>query len=109
VVIFNIILHSLMQMKNQASYLINSNEYDIVLFQPSIGWVHLGPLGTEVSNSPIVPTPGDFEDGKYGDMMIGRGDRSTRRKPSSVPLCPPHILHAVPGREPGPPRWESSD
>jgi hypothetical protein len=28
-----------------------------------------------------------------GGMSIGRGNRSTRRKPASVPLCPPQIPH----------------
>jgi hypothetical protein len=26
-----------------------------------------------------------------------------------VPLCPPQTPHALPRREPGPPRWEASD
>jgi hypothetical protein len=26
-------------------------------------------------------------------MRIGRGDRSTTRKPAPVPLCPPHLPH----------------
>jgi hypothetical protein len=33
-----------------------------------------------------VPTPGDYDDGEIGGMMIGRGNRSTRRKPAPVPL-----------------------
>jgi hypothetical protein len=31
---------------------------------------------------PIVPAPGDCEDGEFGGMKIGRGNRSTRRKPA---------------------------
>jgi hypothetical protein len=27
------------------------------------------------------------------EWMSGRGNRSTRRKPAPMPLCPPHILH----------------
>jgi hypothetical protein len=27
--------------------------------------------------------------------MIGRGNRSTRRKPAPVPLCPPQTPHAA--------------
>jgi hypothetical protein len=68
----------------------------------------LGPLGTTATNRPIVPAPGDY-DGEIGGMMIGRGNRSTRRKPAPVPLCPPHTPHAVPGRDPGLPQWEASD
>jgi hypothetical protein len=52
------------------------------------GGVQLGPLGTATTNRPIVPAPVDF-DGEIGGMMIGRGNRSTLRKPAPVPLCPP--------------------
>jgi hypothetical protein len=31
--------------------------------------------------------------GAIGGMKIGRGNRSTRRKPALVPLCPPQIRH----------------
>jgi hypothetical protein len=47
-------------------------------------WVHLA-----------LPAPVDYDDGKIGGMMIGRGNRSTRRKPAPVPLCPPKIPHAA--------------
>jgi hypothetical protein len=53
------------------------------------GGVQLGPLGTSATNWPIVPVPGDYEDGEFGGMMIGRLNGNTRRKPTSVPLCPP--------------------
>jgi hypothetical protein len=66
--------------------------------------VQLGPLGTAATNRPIVPTPGDYDDGEISGMMIGRGNRSARRKPAPAPLCPPHTPHALPGRGPGPPR-----
>jgi hypothetical protein len=59
------------------------------------GGVQLGPLGTVATNRPIVPAPGDFDDGEIGGMMIGRGNRSTQRKPSPVPLCPPQNPHAA--------------
>jgi hypothetical protein len=49
------------------------------------GW---SPVG---STRPIVPAPGDYDDGEIG--MIGRGNRSTRRKPAPVPLCPPQTPH----------------
>jgi hypothetical protein len=54
----------------------------------------LGPLGTEATNRPIVPAPGDYVDGKIGGI-IGRGNRSTRRKPAPMPLCPPQTPHAA--------------
>jgi hypothetical protein len=28
-------------------------------------------------------------------MMIGKGNRSTQRKPAPVPLCPPQTLHVA--------------
>jgi hypothetical protein len=48
----------------------------------------LDPLGTAATNRPTVPAPGDYDNGEIGGM-IGRGNRSTRRKPAPVPLCPP--------------------
>jgi hypothetical protein len=40
-------------------------------------------------NRLILPAPGDYDDGETGGMMIGRGNRSTRRKKiAPVPLCP---------------------
>jgi hypothetical protein len=41
----------------------------------------LGPLGTSATEWPIVPAPGDCDDGEFGGMKIGRGNRSTLRKP----------------------------
>jgi hypothetical protein len=73
------------------------------------GGVQLGPLCTVATNGPIVPAPGDYDDGEIGGMMIGRGNGSTRRKRAPVPVCPPQAPYALPGREPGPPRWEASD
>jgi hypothetical protein len=69
----------------------------------------LGPLGTSATNWPIVPGPGDYDDGEFGGMLIGRGNRSTWREPAPVPLCPPRIPHDPARREPGPPSWEASD
>jgi hypothetical protein len=40
-----------------------------------------------------MPAPGDY-DGEFGGMT-GRGNRSTRRKPAPVPLCPPQTSHAT--------------
>jgi hypothetical protein len=56
------------------------------------GGVQLGPLGTAATNRPIVPAPGYHDDGEIGGMMIVQ-----------------HKPHMLPGREPGPPRWEASD
>jgi hypothetical protein len=51
----------------------------------------LGPLGTSATEWPIVPAPGDYDDGEFGGMKIGRGNWSTRRKPAPAPLCPLQI------------------
>jgi hypothetical protein len=37
---------------------------------------------------PIMRAPGDREVGEFGGMKIGRGNRSTRRKPAPASLCP---------------------
>jgi hypothetical protein len=54
----------------------------------------MGPLGTMATNRPIVPAPDDYDDGEI-DGMIGRGNRSTRRKTAPMPLCPPQTPHAA--------------
>jgi hypothetical protein len=59
------------------------------------GGIQFGPLGTAATNWPTVPAPGDYDDRETGGMMIGRGNRNTRRKPAPVPLCPPQTLHAA--------------
>jgi hypothetical protein len=51
----------------------------------------LGPLGPSATEWPIVPDPGDYDDGEFDGMKIGRGNRSTRIKPAPAPLCPPQI------------------
>jgi hypothetical protein len=56
------------------------------------GGVQLGPLGTVATDWPIVPAQGDYDDGEFCGMKIGRGIRSTRRNPTQAPLCPPQIL-----------------
>jgi hypothetical protein len=38
------------------------------------GGVQLGPLGTVATNRPIVPAPGDYDDGETGGMMNGKGN-----------------------------------
>jgi hypothetical protein len=58
------------------------------------GGVQLGPLGTAATNRPIVPALGDYNDGEIGGM-IGKRNRSTRRKPAPVPLCPAQTPHAA--------------
>jgi hypothetical protein len=55
------------------------------------GGVQMGPLGTSATEWTIVPAPGDYEDGEFGVMKVGRGNRSTRRNPAPEPLCPSQI------------------
>jgi hypothetical protein len=55
----------------------------------------IAPLGTAATNRLIVPAPDHYDDGEIGGRMIGRGNRSTRRKPTPVPLCPPQTPHAA--------------
>jgi hypothetical protein len=73
----------------------------------SCGGVRLSPLCTYVTNWPIVPAP---DDGAVGGMRIGRRNRSTRRKPAAMPLCPPQNPHDVTWTvKTGPPWWEAGN
>jgi hypothetical protein len=67
--------------------------YDFFLIGMVGGGVQLGPLGPAATNRPIVPAPGDYDDGEIGGM-VGRGNQSTQRKPSPV-LCLPQTPHAA--------------
>jgi hypothetical protein len=54
------------------------------------------------TNWPIVPGQDDDDGcGAVGGMRIGRGNRSTRRRPAPVPLCPPQITYDDVGSNPG--------
>jgi hypothetical protein len=57
--------------------------------------VRLSQFGTAATtfllNQPQMIDDGDC--GAIGEMKIGRRNRSTRRKPAPVPLCPPQIPH----------------
>jgi hypothetical protein len=61
------------------------------------------PLGTAATAGllyqPQVIDDGDC--GAIGGMKVGRGNRSTRRKPTPAPLCPIQIPHdqTLPGLE----------
>jgi hypothetical protein len=51
----------------------------------------LGPLGTSATEWPIVPVPGDYDDGEFGGMNTGRETEVLGEKPALAPLCPPQI------------------
>jgi hypothetical protein len=60
-----------------------------------LGGVRLSPLGTSATVG-LLYQPPMIDDDDYravGGMRIGRGNRSTRKKPAPVPLCPPQIPH----------------
>jgi hypothetical protein len=64
-------------------------------FLVSLGRVKLSPLGTSATVG-LLYQPRMIDDDDYGavgGMMIGRGNRSTRRKPAPVLICPPQIPH----------------
>jgi hypothetical protein len=54
-------------------------------------WVHL--VRRPIFGLLYQPRIIDDECGVVGGMKIGRGNRSTRRKPTPVSLCPPQIPH----------------
>jgi hypothetical protein len=78
----------------------------IFLIRTLGGGVHTGSTRHRGHYWPIVPAPGDCEDGEAGGMNgFDRGSRSIRREPAPTPLSPPQI----PLARPGPTWWEASD
>jgi hypothetical protein len=71
-----------------------------------------GTLGTEATTGLLYQLRmiGDGDCGEIGGMKIGRGNRSTRRKPAPAPLLSITKSHMTrPGFEPGMSQWEGSD
>jgi hypothetical protein len=69
-----------------------------LFFLVSWGGVRLSPLGRRplfglVYQPRMIDDDHDDECGAVGGMRIGRGNRSTRRKPAPMPLYPPQIQH----------------
>jgi hypothetical protein len=58
-------------------------------------WGGTKSLGTAATSGLLYITQMIDKDdcGAIGGMKIGRGNRSTRRKPAPAPLCPPQIPH----------------
>jgi hypothetical protein len=54
-----------------------------------------GTLGTAATTGLLYQSRmiGDGDCEELGGMKIGRGNRSTRRKPAPAPLCSPQIPH----------------
>jgi hypothetical protein len=74
----------------------------------SVGGVQSGPTRYVCHFWPIVPAPGDCEDGEFGGMKTGRRNRSTWRQSAQCYFVH-HKSHLTKhGRETGPPRWEAS-
>jgi hypothetical protein len=68
------------------------------------GGVQLGPLGTAATNKPIVPAPGDYDDGEIGGMMMAG---ETEVLGENLPQC--RFVHHKPHMPARTPRWEASD
>jgi hypothetical protein len=71
-------------------------------------WVHLvcRPLSGRLYQPQMIY---DDECDAVSGMRIGRGNRSTRRKPAPVLLCPPQIPHDLTWDQTGPPQWEAGE
>jgi hypothetical protein len=52
-----------------------------------------GTLGTATTTGLLYQPRVIGDCGEIGEMKIGRGNRSTRRKPAPAPLCQPQIPH----------------
>jgi hypothetical protein len=68
------------------------------VFHKSVGFfsgVGLSPLDTAAISGQLYKSQmiDEGDCGAIGGMEIGRGNRSTRRKPAPAPLCPPQIPH----------------
>jgi hypothetical protein len=65
-----------------------------LLFFIIVSGVRLSPLGTAATTGLLYkPQIDDGDCGEIGGMKIGRGNRSSRRKPAPALLCSPQIPH----------------
>jgi hypothetical protein len=77
------------------------NSFFFFLIRIVAGGVQLGPFGTTATSRLTVPASGDYDDGETGGVMIGKGNRSTQKKPAPMPICPPQTIHACLDANPG--------
>jgi hypothetical protein len=68
--------------------------HDHFLIGIVVGGVQVVPLGTVATSRPVVPAPGDYDDGEIGGI-IGIGNQNTRTQPAPLPLCPSQTPHAA--------------
>jgi hypothetical protein len=71
-----------------------------ILLSPSFqrffnSWVGIrfNPLGTSPIRGPTELVPDNYECEAVDRMRTGKGNRSTRKRPATVPLCPLKIPH----------------
>jgi hypothetical protein len=61
----------------------------------------LGPLGNAATNRPIVPAPGDYDDGEIGGMMVWQGKPKYLEKNYSSAALSTTTPHACPDANQG--------
>jgi hypothetical protein len=67
-------LETVINLHQYAFLIFNTKNNFFLIRMVGGGGVQLGPLGMLATNWPIVPAPGDYDDGEFGGMMIGRGN-----------------------------------
>jgi hypothetical protein len=72
-----------------------TNYFTLYQVRSFFGWSETdSPAGTSATVGLLYqPRMVDGDYGAVSGMKIGRGNRSTGRKPAPVPLCPPQIPH----------------
>jgi hypothetical protein len=63
--------------------------------------VQLGPLGTSATHWPIVLAPGDYDDGEFCGMKIGKGNEVLEKTCPSATLSTTNPIWPDPGLNPG--------
>jgi hypothetical protein len=73
------------------------DSYTVLFFFIILRRMRLSPLGTAATTGLLYQLQMivDGNCGAVGGMKIGRGSRSTRRKPAPMPLCSPQIPHVL--------------